>query len=532
MFGPFKKERPIQGLTGMGGGAASTLVGGGVAPGISATGGDSIYTYTMPDGTMYKTHVFSSSGSFVVSDIGGLGAECEFVVVGGGGGGSNQHSGGGGGGGYRSSIAGESSGGPASTGTNVNNGTVWSNFVTAAPVPNSPTGTFDKPVANMFTGNLDNDVRMMTTGDGVLVTYNFGPTPGGGAGPITLDNGGKVTLYQQMSTPNPAVYYGGEGTITVDGAPYTSGATPGPGAYSGGGRVVHEWTFPTGGVLSQATMEGGPNGRTYASGIAVNGYLLIDGQTATPTNGIGGVREEALTVTAQTYPITVGAGGAGSATGPNGGSPRASYGGYSRIESPTAIVIQANGGGGSGNWSSPQALKIGNWGGSGGGGSSHAGGGSDTGGWGTISQGYPGGAGSPNNGAHIGGGGGGAGEAGEAGSGTSSSDSAGGDGGDGRATLAMGPTITAYGTPGPSPGRWFAGGGGSGYYNPTTPTGIGEGGAGGGGYGMQGPSSDDAPNCAANTGGGGSGAISFNALGGTGGSGIVILRYKINASQL
>ena len=44
MFGPFKKERPIQGLTGMGGGAASTLVGGGVAPGISATGGDSIYT--------------------------------------------------------------------------------------------------------------------------------------------------------------------------------------------------------------------------------------------------------------------------------------------------------------------------------------------------------------------------------------------------------------------------------------------------------------------------------------------------------
>ena len=181
MFGPFKKERPIQGLTGMGGGAGGTLVGGGLAPGISATGGDNTYTYTMPDGTMYKTHVFASSGSFVVSDVGGLGAECEFVVVGGGGGGSNQHSGGGGGGGYRSSIAGETSGGPVSTGTNVNNGTVWSNFVTAAPVPNSPTGTFDKPVANMFTGNLDNDTRMMTTGDGVLVTYNFGPTPGGGS---------------------------------------------------------------------------------------------------------------------------------------------------------------------------------------------------------------------------------------------------------------------------------------------------------------------------------------------------------------
>ena len=85
----------------------------------------------------------------------------------------------------------------------------------------------------------------------------------------------------------PAVFYGGMGTITVDGAPYTSGSTPGP--YASGGRVVHEWSFASGGVLSQATMEGGPNGRTYASGIAVNGYLLIDGQTATPTNGIGGV---------------------------------------------------------------------------------------------------------------------------------------------------------------------------------------------------------------------------------------------------
>ena len=296
--------------------------------------------------------------------------------------------------------------------------------------------------------------------------------------------------------------------------------------------MVHEWTFPTGGVLSQATMQGNPNGRTYASGIAVNGYLLIDGQTATPTNGIGGVREEALTVTAQTYPITVGAGGAGSATGPNGGSPRGSYGGYSRIESPTAIVIQANGGGGSGNWSSPQALKVGNWGGCGGGGSSHAGGGAGTGGWGTISQGYPGGPGSPNQMGHVGGGGGGAGEAGEAAGGTGSSDSRGANWGDGRATLAMGPTITAYGTPGPSPGRWFAGGGGSGYYNPTTPTGIGEGGAGGGGNGLQGPDEGDAPNCAANTGGGGAGAASYNALGGTGGSGIVILRYKINASQL
>ena len=91
----FKKEKPFQGLMGAGGGVGGSLQAGGFLPGIEATGGDNTNTYEV-DGQAYKCHIFASSGSLVVSDVGSQGAECEFVVVGGGGGAANQHSGGGG----------------------------------------------------------------------------------------------------------------------------------------------------------------------------------------------------------------------------------------------------------------------------------------------------------------------------------------------------------------------------------------------------------------------------------------------------
>ena len=514
MFGPFKKERPVQGLTGLGGGAGGYLVAGGVGPGITATGGDATNTYVADDGTAYKCHIFTTSGSLVVSDVGGQGAECEFVVVGGGGGAANQHSGGGGAGGYRSSVVGELSGGPESSLTNVNNNITWSDHVSVTA--GSPSG-FDKPAANMFTGNLDNGTRLMTTGNAVTVTLDMSPT---GAGPVTIDAGGQVVLYAERSSPNPAVTYPSTASVTVDGV-----TTPSP------AKVVHTWTFPTGGTLtSMSCVNDSPGGRTYMEGMAVNGYMLVNGQPNT-SNGIGGGAEDVQVLTATTYPVTIGAGGAGSTPGPNGGSPRGSYGGYSEFSGTTPI--RALGGGGSGNWSSAGTLRPGNPGGSGGGTSSHTPGGY-AGADGTIGQGYAGGAGSPGPLAHIGGGGGGASEAGEAGAGTDSSDCTGGGGGTGRGTLIAGPpTFTTYGTPGPGTGRYFAGGGGSGYYNPTNPTGIGEGGAGGGASGLQGPTPADGVDGTVNTGGGGGGSIDFSAgEGGAGGPGIVMLRYKISPAQL
>ena len=88
----------------------------------------------------------------------------------------------------------------------------------------------------------------------------------------------------------------------------------------------------------------------------------------------------------------------------------------------------------------------------------------------------------------------------------------------------------SYGTPGPTPGRWFAGGGGAG--SPDSHS-TANGGAGGGGSGMDyapptgRPSTDPEVPGVANTGGGGGGGHS-SAAGAVGGSGIVIIRYKIS----
>ena len=92
----FKKESPILSLQSLGGGAAGGLVSGG-SPIIEATGG----TKTTPgDGYIY--HIFTSSGTFSVTNAGaGPDAVMSVCVVGGGGGGSRDMGGGGGAGGFR-----------------------------------------------------------------------------------------------------------------------------------------------------------------------------------------------------------------------------------------------------------------------------------------------------------------------------------------------------------------------------------------------------------------------------------------------
>ena len=54
MFGWHRKEKPLQGMGGLGGGVVSRLMGGGALAPISATGGDSTL-----DITGYKVHIFT-----------------------------------------------------------------------------------------------------------------------------------------------------------------------------------------------------------------------------------------------------------------------------------------------------------------------------------------------------------------------------------------------------------------------------------------------------------------------------------------
>jgi len=187
-----------------------------------------------------------------------------------------------------------------------------------------------------------------------------------------------------------------------------------------------------------------------------------------------------ITITAASFPITVGGGGAVDANGVNS----------------SGLGITSAGGGRAGGCG----------GGSGGGGPCGVGNKPPV----SPPQGQPGGSGNSS-------GGGGAGAAG----GTFSPPNTSGGGGDGSFVFGTG-FGGCNGTPGPvSSTRYFAGGGAGGY--PVgRPSGI-AGGAGGGGFGGEG--SVPAGAGATNTGGGGGGTAQGN-QGRAGGSGIVIIRYK------
>jgi len=238
--------------------------------------------------------------------------------------------------------------------------------------------------------------------------------------------------------------------------------------------------------------------------------------------GAGGFRQNypspsttGLPVTATTYPITVGAGGA---LNPSAGN------GNQGSNSIFSTITSAGGGYGS-NYPS----------GGGGPGGSGGGAGNGTGGTGNTppvspSQGNPGGGG----GGHSGGGGG----IGASGGSISPTVAAVGGIGSSIATTFFGPTAPSYGTTGPAPGRYFAGGGGAGGYGVPGPLNAGGiGGSGGGGNGGEYLASGPFPPGNAipgttNTGAGGGGGSNCNQgpgnvkRGGSGGSGIVVIRYQ------
>jgi len=289
----------------------------------------------------------------------------------------------------------------------------------------------------------------------------------------TVSNSGNYRMHSFTGDSNFVVATAGLGPSAYTDVSYfvLGGGASGAGAYSGGG--------------------GGAGGFR-------EGKQPSDPYSASPLAAAAGI-----TVTAQTYPITVGAGGAsGSCGAPQNAANNGSNSVFSTITSA---------GGGKGN-----AETTGGNGGSGGGGGGGPG----------ASPGVSGGTGntppvSPPQGTNggngggpgvSGGGGGGAGQAGSAFSG-----STGGAGGNGLATSITASPVTR------------GGGGGGGSHN------GGSGGTGGTGGGTSGSPSSTSQNhlgsSPANSGGGGggSGGQSGNSpggWGGNGGRGLVVIRYK------
>jgi hypothetical protein len=243
-----------------------------------------------------------------------------------------------------------------------------------------------------------------------------------------------------------------------------------------------------GGFASTNGSGGGGAGGFREGKQACGGYTASP-LAATPCSG--------LPVSVQTYPISIGAGGAA--------PPGACNNGGSGSNSIFSTITSTGGGGGG------YAANIGTAGGSGGGGGGGISGGKVGGSGNTppVSppQGNTGGTGGSPSPDRQGGGGGGA-----TAVGVNAIPGASGAGGAG-ATTSINGTPTAR-----------AGGGGAGG-TVDTPGASGAGGAGGGGAGGA-PPGDNAVSGTANTGGGGGGGGATGNPGKTGGSGIVIIRYK------
>ena len=274
-------------------------------------------------------------------------------------------------------------------------------------------------------------------------------------------------------------------TFTADGCfAVTTGAVPGNNVVSyvvvaGGGGAPYQ--------------QGGGGG---AGGFR-EGKCSSDPYTDSPLDAGSG-----LTVTSQTYPISVGGGGVGG-TGPNSNTAT------SGTNSVFSTITSSGGGSGA-----PNGGPGGANGGSGGGAGEAQPAPGTNGNQPPVSppQGNPGGAG--NTGAGNSGGGGGAGAPGG-----NSSPTVGGAGGNGVSSSITGSSVARAG-----------GGGGGGY--PSAPSPGGAGGSGGGGAAGSTPNAHPGPGATpgtagtANTGGGGGSGSWPTTVGGAGGSGVVILRYK------
>ena len=293
------------------------------------------------------------------------------------------------------------------------------------------------------------------------------------------------------------------GTITTSGD-YKIHTFTGPGTFT----VTNASSTAANNIVSYLVVAGGASGGSSEGGGGGAGGFReykgpADSYTASPLDGNPG--GTAVTVTAQSYPITVGAGG-----GTVGPCPAAN--GNNGSNSVFSTVTSAGGGGGGSNkpGCTPGSANA-NAGGSGGGSrrdanTPNAAAGNTP----PVSppQGNNGGS-TPGSSWHGSGGGGGATAVGGNGTGNGSpSGENAGNGGAGATT-----SITA------SPVTYGGGGGGS--INGSSGN-IGTGGPGGGGNGSQPPACATA--ATVNTGGGGGGGT--GKASGAGGSGIVVIRYK------
>ena len=246
MFGEkHKKEMPLLGMLGLGGGVGSNLSGGGGASGpATASGGNVEYTY----GTN-RIHVFTSPGTLSVAS--GDQIVAEYVLIAGGGGSAGDAGGGGGAGGVVSSIPG------------------------IMPVTRTP--------------------LTMNAGETVTVTIGAGGPPGNAGQPNSpaypggrQGGNGEDTFYAGPAGNSVRALGGGAGGAESNTGPSNlpvPGSSGGRGGSGGGGRGGRPESSPSGGLDNQGSAGtkavappmtpgiggGGGGGAGGAAGNSVNG---------------------------------------------------------------------------------------------------------------------------------------------------------------------------------------------------------------------------------------------------------------------
>ena len=424
--------------------------------------------------------------------------------------------GGGGGGG-----GGSTTGSPGSGGSNGANTTFGSSFLTAGYGLGALTGSIYMVAGGTASIGSGATGITITGGSGTSAAYTAYPlsgsggnSPFGGGGGGGGPTGGSLYAGGAGSTNSGA---GGGGGHSASGSVVWAGHGGSAGgyveAYISNPAASYAYIVGAAGGGGAAGNAGGSNGGAGGSGLiiveenyAVNvsssnytaSYLIVAGGGSGGGYGGGGGAGGLLTGLASlipsiNYSITVGSGGAASATTTNGNP-----GNNSSLFGLSGGTITAIGGGYGGGNAGTSSGQTGGNGGSGGG-ASHGASTSvaTTGGSGTSGQGNAGGTGLNGNGSSYGeGGGGGAGAVGGNYAGT-----AGGAGGIGIASTITGSSV------------YYAGGGG----------GFGGGSSGAGGTGGGGAGGSTSPVAGTvNTGGGGGGGGGA-AGGAAGGSGVVIL---------
>jgi len=373
----------------------------------------------------------------------------------------------------------------------------------------SITGTIYNSLASNLTLNGtgfldDNLIVSFTPSGGSTSTVNVTP-----ANDTTATVAVPSAIYNQSANTVISIYVTNSDGSTSSSINKTIIALPSGGTITNsGGYRIHTFTSSSTFINTLALtnieyliIAGGGGGASgyQAGGGGAGGYRSsVSGESS----GGGASAESPISsLSAGSYTVTVGAGGAGTSGFTSLTNTLTPNGNNSEFNS----IVSLGGGGGASYWNNNSRGRDG---GSGGGGGNKDPDSPDTGGSGTSGQGYAGGNAIGYSSPWSGGGGGGASQVGTNGGGSGAV----GHGGNGVASSITGSSVTR------------AGGGGAGCYENS----LASGGTGGGGDGGRGSNPVTASQAGTvNTGGGGGAGGGNGQAGSSGGSGIVILRYQL-----